>query len=201
MSAPDVRGTMVSKKPGLQVWKLCALILLVSPLVSASQLEGIERQFETYLMGRLAKVQGDSDQLMPFTTDGCSGGLSEGWRAFARILPGFKAQYGEKPPWENCCVEHDRVYWQGEAADGYAKRKAADLALKQCVRETGVQFKSRLATEYQLHESTVEDGFKVASELMYSAVRVAGGPCTTLPWRWGYGWPMCPIIGQGSDLE
>jgi len=27
-------------------------------------------------------------------------------------------------------------------------------------------------------------------------VRVAGGPCTGLDWRWGYGWPDC-----GEDIE
>ncbi len=152
-------------------------------------------------MRQLAKVQRNPDELLPFTTDGCSGGLSEGWRAFARILPSFKEQYGEKPPWESCCIEHDRVYWLGETGDGYAKRKAADLELKQCVRETGVQFKPRLAGEYQLHESAVEEGFELASELMYGAVRLGGGPCTPLPWRWGYGWPPCPFIGPVADLE
>ena len=186
---------------GLQLWKLYALVILISPLVSASPVDEIERQFESYLMRQLAKVQGDEDEIASFTTDGCSGGMSEGWRAFARILPGFKEQYGNKPPWEDCCIKHDKVYWRGETNNGYAKRKAADLALKQCVIDTGDRVKPRLAAEYQLHEVAVENGFEAAAELMYGAVRVGGGPCTPLPWRWGYGWPLCRLIGQGQDLE
>jgi len=32
------------------------------------------------------------------------------------------------------------------------------------------------------------------AEIMYRAVRLGGAPCTTLPWRWGFGWPKCEKI-------
>ena len=40
-------------------------------------------------------------------------------------------------------------------------------------------------------QSTVETLYAANAELMYSAVRIGGIPCSALPWRWGYGWPEC----------
>ncbi|WP_222937578.1 hypothetical protein [Spartinivicinus ruber] len=92
-----------------------------------------------------------------FTTDGCSGGMSALWNLFEH-----------SPPWENCCILHDKVYWQGGTAK---QRLQADYTLKQCVHQAG---------------------YPLIADLMYHAVRTGGGPCTRLPWRWGYGWPHCP---------
>lgn len=39
----------------------------------------------------------------PFTTDGCSGGMSWLWR---KVLD-------KSPPWEGACIEHDKAYWYG----------------------------------------------------------------------------------------
>ena len=39
----------------------------------------------------------------PFTTDGCSGGMSALWRLILN----------RRPPWEGLCIIHDRAYWQG----------------------------------------------------------------------------------------
>lgn len=39
----------------------------------------------------------------PFTTDGCSGGMSWLW----------KKVFKEDPPWERRCIEHDEKYWLG----------------------------------------------------------------------------------------
>lgn len=41
--------------------------------------------------------------MKPFTTDGCSGGMTWCWRAAT----------GKPPPWNGACVEHDYAYWQG----------------------------------------------------------------------------------------
>jgi hypothetical protein len=90
----------------------------------------------------------------PFTTDGCSGGLSFTWRLLFR----------SETPWEECCVDHDRLYWRGGTA---AERRAADRAVRACVREKG---------------------HPVWAVLLWAAVRVAGHPLLPLPWRWGYGW-------------
>lgn len=52
----------------------------------------------------------------PFTTDGCSGGMTRGWRLVLKA----------DPPWQDLCVEHDRAYWQGGTRQC---RRKADLAL------------------------------------------------------------------------
>lgn len=168
------------------------MVCLVSPLATAGPIEEIEQQFEGFLLQDLEKVQSDPNKLLPFTSDGCSGGLSDGWRSLAQVLPAFKDEYGEKPPWEECCFEHDKVYWRGEAIDGFNKRKAADEALRQCVIETGDRLKPQMVAELDVSEENMVDGFKLAAELMYAVVRLGGRPCTSFRWRWGYGWPECP---------
>ncbi len=90
----------------------------------------------------------------PFTTDGCSGGLSFAWRLL----------FGTATPWEDCCIEHDRLYWCGGTA---AERRAADRALLKCVRNNG------------------HPGWSLA---LWAAVRIGGHPLLPLPWRWGFGW-------------
>lgn len=88
--------------------------------------------------------------LKPFKTDGCS------W-----FLDGT---LNERRLWRNCCVAHDRTYWQGGTR---AQRKAADRKLKSCVATVG------------------KPG---VSKLMYLGVRVGGHPLNPLYFRWGYGW-------------
>lgn len=178
------------------VRKLFILVCLATFLASASADEEIEQRFENYLLQQLASVQTDPNNLEPFSTDGCSGGMSEGWDSLAQLLPSFRELYGKQPPWEECCIEHDRVYWRGEISDGYAKRKAADEVLEQCVRETGQKLTPKLMAEYDLDMEVISDGFNFAAEFMYAAVRVGGRPCSPFPWRWGYGWPACPLIEQ-----
>jgi len=39
----------------------------------------------------------------PFTTDGCSGGMTWLWERL----------FGPDPPWEGACEAHDRRYWAG----------------------------------------------------------------------------------------
>ena len=91
---------------------------------------------------------------------------------------------------------HDRQYHAGStgtlsASESFEKRKQADLDLKYCVIETGLQRSAVLQEMYDLTESQVRDIYSAISELMYRAVRVGGVPCTDQPWRWGYGWPEC----------
>jgi hypothetical protein len=63
----------------------------------------------------------------PFTTDGCSGGMTLLWRLlFARV-----------PPWEGSCVEHDKWYWRGGSA---ATRRMADRELMASVTKRGYPF-------------------------------------------------------------
>lgn len=89
--------------------------------------------------------------LKPFVTDGCSH-FPEGTR-------------DHKDLWLRCCLQHDITYWQGGT---YEERLAADLALRECVREVGEP---------------------VIAQIMLGGVRVGGSPYWPTQFRWGYGWP------------
>ena len=134
--------------------------------------------------------------LAAFTTDGCSGGLSVGWEYLAEEIEDVRTYHGIRPPWEDCCIEHDRLYHAGAAIDATAEesfeaRKQADLALLACVVETGDTRAAELSREYEVSMQTVYILYSTIAELMYRAVRIGGVPCSGLPWRWGYGWPEC----------
>ena len=148
-------------------------------------------QLENQAMRWLAESRSRAEVIAPFTSDGCSGGLSAAWHELAEISGTFRQRYGETPPWEACCVDHDLEYWQGETEGGYQKRMAADERLRQCVIESGEQQSGELAEARRLSPEQVETLFRAAAETMYIAVRLGGGPCSGLPWRWGYGWPQC----------
>lgn len=157
-----------------------------------NRIDKIERDLEAARYRELARIQVDPEnQLASFTTDGCSGGLSDGWRFLARVLPAFKQKFGDKPPYEGCCVVHDRAYWRGETKNGYDKRLHADKTLQLCVAKYGKTHRDEFAREFHLAPETIETNFKIVAALMYRAVRAGGLPCTPLPWRWGYGWPRC----------
>lgn len=64
------------------------------------------------------------EEIKPFTTDGCSGGMSYIWKLL------FKT----KTPWEDCCVDHDKPYHTGGTKE---ERKTADKKLCECVTEKG----------------------------------------------------------------
>ena len=160
-------------------------------------MDAIERQLE---VGRhaplLARIAEPGTRLSEFATDGCSGGLSAGWEQIASFFPEFAANHGQEPPWQACCIAHDRVYHRGGAGSAAAeqsfdRRKQADLELSACVVETGVARSGELREIYGLSEAQIEGLYVSISELMYRAVRLGGIPCTNLPWRWGYGWPPC----------
>ncbi len=180
-------------------WILSGMVLALAigwgaPALATELVDELTQQYEEFLLGRLALAQQPPARLAPFSTDGCSGGLSEGWRLLAEFLPQFRQQYGTKPPWEHCCVKHDWLYWRGETKDGFEKRKQADAELKQCVIETGQNMKSRLAAKYETSEARIMERFSLSAEWIYAAVRVGGLPCSPFPWRWGYGWPQCPVF-------
>ncbi len=182
-------------------------IFLLSPAISAQSLidEGL-REFEELRLRQLQTVQSDGE-LTAFSSDGCSGNLSRNWQLLATRLPGFGDEFGQQPPWEDCCMTHDREYWRGSVFNGYRQRHAADRQLRQCVVDTGVELAPTLAPRYSLTTEEVEQTFTVISDLMYQAVRLGGQPCSLLSWRWGYGWPNCAfarvadISSQHSDIK
>jgi hypothetical protein len=108
----------------------------------------------------------------------------------------FQKAHGTKPPWESCCVDHDRTYHSGGVRSAnvdrsFEARRKADLTLKACVIDTGKQRAPELIKEYNLSAAELEHLYNGIANLMYGAVRIGGMPCTDLPWRWGYGWPKC----------
>lgn len=119
----------------------------------------------------------------PFSTDGCSGGLSAGWALLSDVVPGFSQTYEAEPPWESCCVTHDRAYHAIQGAEdveqSYTARLTADLALRACVSATGAA------------DDPMPLPYTQLADAMFNAVRLGGGPCSGLPWRWGYGFAQC----------
>ena len=144
----------------------------------------------------------DPDALRPFETDGCSGGLSEVWNLISGQFPEFSSLHEDTPPWESCCVTHDRVYHNAGGAStavaSYQARVRADAALRSCVLETGESRKSDLAPQYKVTTEQVMVAYGLIADAMHLAVRFGGAPCSALPWRWGYGFPDCTILQQNS---
>ena len=180
------------------------LVLLATGLVRAddrrgafSGVDSLELHLELTRHARLATVKRNPENSMaPFTTDGCSGGLSVGWATIAGKIERFYAVHGTRPPWESCCIAHDRLYHSGGSKastdrESFDARKDADLALKQCVFQTGATRAPELAGEYGLATGDIRAIYEVVAALMYRAVRIGGIPCSGLPWCWGYGWPEC----------
>jgi len=164
---------------------------------ASDSIDKLERQLEINRHEQLVRRKSDpASMLAEFTTDGCSGGLTIGWEHLAGRIASFQKQHGTQPPWEDCCVAHDRRYHTGgpgkvTASESLRLRREADLELQVCVMETGAQRAPVLSKEYGLSVDHVAALYDVVAELMYRAVRIGGVPCSGLPWRWGYGWPEC----------
>jgi len=159
---------------------------------------------EQKLLAQLAVVQENpANKLTEFTSDGCSGGLSLSWLWLAETFPEFKSNYNSEPPWQHCCVAHDRVYWQGPAKNGFNLRKQADRDLQQCVVATGKEKSLTRSKQSDSNKKQLDKAFAKVALQMYRAVRIGGIPCSPLPWRWGYGWPRCSLPGSetGNDEE
>jgi hypothetical protein len=156
------------------------------------------RDLEMQSHEKLAVLIKDRSKLDSFTTDGCSGGLSHTWRTISDWFPKFAEAHKNSPPWEACCVMHDRTYHNaGGAADAqesYALRLAADEVLRNCVYDTRLARSSDLQAQYGLTEQQVRAAYSLIADSMFEAVRIGGFPCSGLDWRWGYGYPQCPSI-------
>ena len=143
----------------------------------------------------IAVVTAPETTLAAFTTDGCSGGLSTTWSVVADLFPDFAAAHDDLPPWEACCVAHDRRYHDAggatEAEASFEARRAADDALRACVIAGGEDRIAPLADHYGVTEDQVRLAYRTIGDSMFTAVRLGGAPCTGLPWRWGYGYPGC----------
>jgi hypothetical protein len=145
---------------------------------------------------RLAEVRAaPTTELAPFTTDGCSGGMSSLWTFVAERYPAFAEAHTGVPPWEDCCVTHDRAYHTGgsdpDPEASYTARIAADEELRRCVAATASDRDDILQERYGMTETQVRLVYDAIGAAMFQAVRLGGVPCSGLPWRWGYGYPHC----------
>lgn len=168
-------------------------------------LDAAERQLELWRHERLlTMLTASGSALDPFETDGCSGGLSSVWTQVATLAPEFARIHGTKPPWESCCVDHDRSYHDAggvpkDALESFLARRQADQALRACVLATRSSRSGPLAESYGLEDAQIRGLYETVAELMYRAVRLGGIPCSGLPWRWGYGWPDCSGAEPATD--
>jgi hypothetical protein len=167
-----------------------ALVGATVPPVAAQGV--LEQRAHARLMERIAAPDAT---LAPFTTDGCSGGMSLVWSYVGDAFPAVARHHGALPPWEACCVTHDRAYHTAgrasNADESQAARLSADSDLRACVVATSDGREAALAESYGMGAETVAAIYDLIGAAMYYAVRQGGAPCTGLPWRWGYGWPDC----------
>jgi hypothetical protein len=133
--------------------------------------------------------------LAPFTTDGCSGGMSRAWSFVADTFPDFAEAHRARPPWEACCITHDRAYHAAgpdpHPNRSFDRRLLADGALHSCVSAMADERSDRLGILYGITSEQVRAAYSAIAEAMFLSVRLGGGPCSGLPWRWGFGWPHC----------
>lgn len=177
--------------PDVRVLVLC---LLAGPAMA--QDNALQRSLELpahrLLMGM---VSAPGTGRAPFVSDGCSGGLSSSWRVVAELVPGFAEAHEPTPPWEGCCIAHDRAYHDAGGAHtpeaSYSARLAADTTLRDCVVTIGETRLADLATRYGSRETQVRRAYAAIADAMFIAVRLGGGPCSGLPWAWGFGYPGC----------
>jgi hypothetical protein len=183
---------------------LVAMLLVIATPVASAQEDSeplpprnFDYRIEIGQHEQLVKIRKSaSARLSVFVSDGCSGGLSVGWDFVSTAFPAIARYHGDKPPWERCCVAHDRLYHAGgptnaDAEMSYKARRDADEQLRRCVIEVGQERAGDLATAYGLTRERVVLLYQGIAEIMYRAVRLGGAPCTWLPWRWGFGWPQC----------
>ena len=178
-------------------------LVLLAPLVGAAAageaptvIDRVELWLELPAHERfVATKSAPGAALAPFTTDGCSGGLSAGWAFAARHIPALVEHHGEHPPWEACCFDprprlppaaRATMRWR---ASWRAARRTRRCGL--CVLAEGAARQESLMADYGLSAGMVDLLYEGIAGAMYRAVRLGGAPCSRLPWRWGYGWPQC----------
>ncbi|QFT71598.1 hypothetical protein [Ruegeria sp. THAF33] len=177
--------------------KVLNMALFLSLLPLSAWAQNLMRGFE--MPGHRALIEQSKDaELTSFETDGCSGGLSASWRWVAKQFPQVGALYQEHPPWEYCCVIHDRAYHNAGGAEtaneSYEARLAADDALHACVVQHGDNHAEDYADQYDMSPEQIRSVHAITADAMYGAVRFGGGPCSGLPWRWGFGYPGCSVL-------
>lgn len=176
--------------------KTAAIVMIVASYSAGADEPSAETESpELWLHERLIETVETQDGPNAFSTDGCSGGMSDVWRLIAWLSPEFVEAHGQTPPWETCCVAHDRIYHDAagaqDAPESWQARYDADVALRACVAEAAPDQVARLEAGYGMSPDTVIALYRILSDTMFHAVRLGGVPCSGLPWRWGYGYRHC----------
>lgn len=140
------------------------------------------------------------NDLSEFETDGCSGNVSEAWSktisGLSKISEDFAKKFAgaEKIPFEQACVEHDKIYHKGEG--GYVGRLMADNKLRLDILQYAVTNSEQIKDNMNLgSDEQVIYIFEIISEAIYKAVRIGGAPCSEKSYAWGFGY------GGGSCVE
>jgi len=179
--------------------KALDLAVLLTVLASSVAAQDLMRSVEMPSHRALFAQRGDAP-LNPFETDGCSGGLSASWRWVADTFPQIGELFDAHPPWETCCVRHDRAYHNAggaaRATQSYEARLSADEALRACVKAHGDTYAEDYAARYDMTPEQIRNVHALTADALYGAVRFGGGPCSGLPWRWGFGYPGCSVFGE-----
>lgn len=132
-------------------------------------------------------------ELKAFESDGCSFNISQGWstsvKGLSKISPAIAERYAnaENIPFEEACIQHDKIYHKGEG--GYGRRLQADNALRAEIISYGINNTEEIKRRTNL--STNEEAiflYETIAEAVYYAVRVGGAPCTGMPYAWGFGY-------------
>lgn len=203
----DSVRTGSGKEPVLvSLWKSVICIPLVASCLAATSAEEtetsatwLERSIELPAHRALERMRTQpGTTLTAFTTDGCSGGMSSVWAAVAKTFPNFAEAHRLHPPWEDCCVIHDRSYHDAgpdpDPEQSFDARLRADQVLRTCVQNTTDDSAERLRKFYGMSAEQVRAVYATIADAMFLSVRLGGVPCSGLPWRWGYGYPHCNVF-------
>ena len=109
----------------------------------------------------------DKIPTLPFASDGCSGGLSWAW----------KTVFGEVPPFQTCCYEHDLEYHYGGTI---WEKIIADAHLSKCIVKMGVNKSTNKQLSYVV--------YTLISIIVFMGVSIGGLPFWKQSFSWGFGW-------------
>lgn len=109
----------------------------------------------------------DQIPTLPFVSDGCSGGLSWGW----------KELFHDLPPFQDCCYVHDMEYHYGGTL---MEKFKADLQLAKCIITEGVKTTDEKIIGYPV--------YIIVSTVVFLSVTLGGLAFWKKSYSWGFGW-------------
>ena len=145
---------------------------------------------------RLLQTYAATRQRTKFYTDYCSAGLSPGWQMAGAVNPFLARNARGGPPFEHCCVAHDRKYhsagWSYASPQASLRARAqTDAELRRCVVRSGIAVTRAVEAKTGVSGGATALSYGLLGEIMQGAVSAAGGPCTGFSWRWGNGTTEC----------